>query len=402
MSNEQLVRQMALNIQQRLIGKVAGGYGPDFQTPLSDGRDFGNISTPDALDLVHFAKSKGIDPEDVDVWYQRKSEKQGKTWQLKSMQLVKSIKSHVVTAWAKAQGEKFQVFSYEMNKAQRQQHGLNDKDFGYVAYLVKQEQMDLRSKIMMRLMDDPKFDKATFTDIEMRATKTVGVEGIGIVKQGNDGEKVTPPKGKSVAFVAEKRARKAALVAHFGEMTYYNKPNPVVLSQERLAVPAHIAQLGSETIQRYLSLPTPQTATGEFATSAVYEDHEDFDLDDETSNGNSYPPGYEPANQETRKDQLATMDKSQQTTMANVANGFSIRDWACELSVKNDAYLTDTDEPDIRMMLINARKYLGIELITADNVASVVEALASPGSHQGTLIDMAPEPVMPVDALING
>jgi hypothetical protein len=268
--DQDTVINVARNLVEHYRGKVAGGYMPVTdaqlktarkngvpdnwrQMPDQDGtmtyyrpggkKEEGDLYPPDAVRVVQKTFSRGLNPmAHISIWYQ-------------GGQLIDNLNYTIVKGMAEQQ-EKSSFEFVEMDSDERTRHGLTAGDIGKVAYLILDKDKSLKIEATMAFVGELGFAEAKRQALEM----VQKARGIGIVKKGSV---PYPPNGRSIDWVAEKRAMVDACRRAFGEMTpaqiaHYANGQGFVKQEDlaALASPDYqtVAQLPSDAQQRYLEM----------------------------------------------------------------------------------------------------------------------------------------------------
>ena len=273
------VVQIAARIVHHYRGKVAGGYKPvtqkereitkkgkggipsDWRKTLDqDGNEIimkpvasswskGDLLFQDAIYITEKYMSMRINPMGkVHLWYQ-------------DGQIIDYLDYSIRKGWAE-QGEAFSTEFVEMSADEREQHGLEPKDIGVIAYnILDRDKVDYAKYFL-------EFSKLTDSTTEGKRLALDAIaksKGVGIVKNSDTiskkGFPIPPPKGRSWHWVAEKRALTDAVQRSHGDITpaqvmRFANQNELLESGDipALLEPGFPADAPPEAQQRYIEM----------------------------------------------------------------------------------------------------------------------------------------------------
>lgn len=269
------VQGIATNMVEHLKGKVVGGYIPVLKSQIEKARssnDFppewrkttdvdgneiivrparkvggkleqGDLLMTDAVRVTQKTLSRGLNPlAHISVWYQ-------------SGQLIDNVNYTILIGMAEQQGA-FGLEFAEMSADDIAKHDLKSVDIGKVAYLIMDTDKSLLLQATMQFSPE-----LGFYEGKRQALKMISkAEGIGIVRKS---EGLYVLKGRSLDWLAEKRAGTDAIRRAFGEMTpaqiaHYASGQGFLQQEDlkTLASPDYqaVTSLPDEAQQRYLEV----------------------------------------------------------------------------------------------------------------------------------------------------
>lgn len=235
---------VATRVMQFYKGKVAGKKGDE---PTSKSWDKGNLTLNEALFVVDYAMSRGLNPfGDIHIWY------------YKGLMVTEHYR--ILVGWSQLRKPYSVTFKPIESNAERMRNGMKAGDIGATAIVIKDSDRPAWTAAFSAVLaamgqsGNLDLDSARSQVDSIFATQAVGIVTADEMQDRNGESKAIDVKGWSWMQRAETRALRNALGRSHGTPTpveiksYAAKLNPNA-TMERLASPAFDPNLGEQNLQ---------------------------------------------------------------------------------------------------------------------------------------------------------